>query len=324
MDLMKFAPLIPFVACAPLASPTLALGGAGGNQVFNPANGHYYEVVHTNVSWEEAKLAAESVSYLGVQGHLVTITDELEDSFVYFQINNGNPLGFTWFGLYQDLNDVNYSEPLGGWKWVTGEPVVYSNWFTAQPNNGGGNEHYGYYWPAFDWADTRLDSSAPTAYVIEYDTADAVPFCNGLTGGTGCPCGNVGSSSTGCGNSVGSGAKLLAMGTSELSNGDLGFIGEGLVPGQASILFQGENALGGGDGLLFGDGLRCAGFNVKRLGVRVPDASGSATWTALTSGTNIWSPGDVRHFQLWYADAAGTPCGGGFNTSNALEVSFYP
>ena len=30
-----------------------------------------------------------------------------------------------WIGLYQDVNDPNYSEPSGGWKWVDGSPLLY-------------------------------------------------------------------------------------------------------------------------------------------------------------------------------------------------------
>ena len=32
-------------------------------------------------------------------------------------------MGNIWIGLYQDLNDPNYSEPAGGWKWVNGTPA---------------------------------------------------------------------------------------------------------------------------------------------------------------------------------------------------------
>ena len=64
-------------------------------------NDHWYEVVNhgSGVSWDEAKALAESSTYLGLQGHLVTITSAAEDAFV---------LGFpvvgiqTWLGGFQD------------------------------------------------------------------------------------------------------------------------------------------------------------------------------------------------------------------------------
>ena len=48
-----------------------------------------------------------------------------------------------WIGFYQDLNDPNYSEPSGGWKWIDGTPLSYSNWAANEPNDGapGGQEH---------------------------------------------------------------------------------------------------------------------------------------------------------------------------------------
>jgi hypothetical protein len=37
-----------------------------------------------------------------------------------------------------------------------------------------------------------------------------------------------------------------------------------------------------------------------------------------------WSSGQTKCFQVWYADPLGAPCGGGFNLSNGVEVSFTP
>ena len=47
-----------------------------------------------------------------------------------------------WLGGFQDLTSPNYSEPSGGWTWVTGEPWSYTNWFPGEPNNTGGGEDY--------------------------------------------------------------------------------------------------------------------------------------------------------------------------------------
>ena len=42
----------------------------------NPANGHFYAAVAVSggIDWFDARVAAESRSFRGVQGHLVTIT----------------------------------------------------------------------------------------------------------------------------------------------------------------------------------------------------------------------------------------------------------
>ena len=42
-----------------------------------------------------------------------------------------------WIGLYQDHNAPDFSEPAGGWHWITGETVPYTNWHTNEPSNGG-------------------------------------------------------------------------------------------------------------------------------------------------------------------------------------------
>jgi hypothetical protein len=306
-----------------LMATTSAAQGAGGMIVFNQANGHHYEVVQSTVTWDQARIAAESVSHLGVQGHLVTLEDSAEDTFVYFNLIGG-ALGNAWLGLYQDMNDSSYSEPAGGWKWVTGEPLTYSNWYPGEPNNGGNTEHYAGYWPADQWNDYVLSSGNVGRYVIEYDTATAIPFCDSYSSTTGCPCGNVGSSGEGCANSMGWGASLTAGGTSSVTQSDLHFISIGLIPSQPSILFQGDQALAGGHGLLFGDGLRCVGVNVKRMGIRPADAVGSAMWVPALGPPTTWVPGDVQRFQVWYGNSLGSPCGTGFNTTNAIEVTFLP
>ena len=59
---------------------------------------------------------------------------------------------------------------------------------------------------------------------------------------------------------------------------DLAFAALQLPAAQPALLFAGLNAVNGGNGNPFGDGLRCAGGSVVRLGVRVPDANGNATY----------------------------------------------
>ena len=38
-----------------------------------------------------------------------------------------------WIGLYQDPQGA---EPAGGWTWVDGSPVTYSNWGINEPSDG--------------------------------------------------------------------------------------------------------------------------------------------------------------------------------------------
>lgn len=70
-------------------------------------NGHsYYRSVAAS-TWTVAKAACESMN-----GHLVTMSNAAENSFVYSQWNSG------WIGYYQDKTGAFYGEPNAGWRWT--------------------------------------------------------------------------------------------------------------------------------------------------------------------------------------------------------------
>ena len=95
-----------------------------------------------------------------------------------------------------------------------------------------------------------------------------------------------------------------------------------LPAGQPALLFAGLNQVQGGNGAHFGDGLRCAGGAVKRLGIVAASASGNAQWGPGLLQPAGWLPGDTRRFQVWYRDPSGSPCGNAFNLTNGYELSF--
>jgi hypothetical protein len=162
-------------------------------------------------------------------------------------------------------------------------------------------------------AEVEVLSESPTA-----------SFCFGDGSSLTCPCGNLGSAGGGCSNSTGSGAIVSSFGSSSLSAGDLGFAATGLIPGLPAILFQGNDVPAGGSGLVFGDGLRCAGTNIFRMGWMTVDPTGGAIWSQGLATQGQWASGDTRRFQVWYSDPSGSPCGMGFNTTNALELIIKP
>ncbi len=96
-----------------------------------------------------------------------------------------------------------------------------------------------------------------------------------------------------------------------------------LLPGQTGLLFTGTGTVASGAGLPFGDGLRCVGGTITRLGVRTPDATGSAHWGPGLAALWGWSAGQTRYFQCWYRDPSG-PCGNAFNLTAAVMVAFQP
>lgn len=149
-------------------------------------------------------------------------------------------------------------------------------------------------------------------------------YCFGDGSGTVCPCGNPAGADEGCANSTGIGATALADGSTSVGADDVTFGGHNLLPGQPALLFSGNNAVNGGNGVIFGDGLRCAGSSVKRLGVRVPDALGDATWGPGLAPAGQWGAGDTRRFQVWYRDPNASPCGSNFNLSHGVEITFTP
>jgi hypothetical protein len=287
-----------------------------------PVNGHYYLVVYETVPWDVAKATAESMSYQGVQGHLATYSDHEEDQWVYHTLA-GTALGNSWIGLYQDVNDPNYSEPAGGWLWVDGTPNTYTNWYApGEPNNGGGTEAYGGYWPGDQWNDYQISDANAAAYVVEFDTSSSTSFCFGDGTGTNCPCANNGGAGEGCANGGGAGATLLSTGSASVSIADFGLSASNLIGSQPGLYFQGNNAINAGLGISFGDGLRCAGGGVIRLQVRFSDANGSSSTTADLVTTGGVVPGDTKRYQIWYRDPLASPCGTLFNLSNGVELTF--
>ena len=96
-------------------------------------------------TWAEAKAAAEALTFMGVNGHLVTITSAGEQTFIEGLYDSQK----SWIGLTDDpafggTESAGQPNPrVDGWVWVTGEPVTYTNWWAAgEPNNQDGAENF--------------------------------------------------------------------------------------------------------------------------------------------------------------------------------------
>lgn len=149
-------------------------------------------------------------------------------------------------------------------------------------------------------------------------------YCFGDGTGTFCPCGNLAMNGGGCANGTGAGAVLTATGAPSIGADTLVLHATNLIPNQPGLYFQADNPLNGGNGIVFGDGLRCAGGNVVRIQVSVADSNGeSATSLAIAAKTGVQAA-ETKRYQLWYRDPATSPCGIGFNLSNGLEVTWTP
>lgn len=156
--------------------------------VENGGNGHYYEYVSLGrpLTWNDAKAQAEARSYLGAQGHLATVVSADEQAFLATEM----PVGAFYLGGYQDTSAQDYSEPSGGWRWITGEPFSYTSWYPNEPNDTAGSLSEEYLstlaTAGLLWNDDsgRRDIANPRGYIVEYPVPE--PSATLLLIGSGC------------------------------------------------------------------------------------------------------------------------------------------
>ncbi len=171
-------------------TPILALAIVSqANAAPTAFGGHWYDVVAASgLDWPSADTAATSASYLGLPGHLVTISSAGEDAFVNALVAGGG-FGEVWAGAYQ--NPASETDPEAGWTWVNGEGTFpgnnlgpqYAAWSplagsTAHPSGqpddfyGPASEQYmglNLWGPTGGWND---EGYLPliTGYVVEYQS----------------------------------------------------------------------------------------------------------------------------------------------------------
>ena len=111
-----------------------------GDANYLPSTGHYYfYVADLGITWTEARDAAASLNYFGLQGYLATITSEDES-----QLAGEQSTGTGWIGGSDQQNE-------GTWIWETGPEAgqvfwqgvangsaqngMFEFWNTNEPNN---------------------------------------------------------------------------------------------------------------------------------------------------------------------------------------------
>jgi hypothetical protein len=123
-------------------------------RVEDGGNGHWYRLVFDgHPSWTEAKQLAEQLG-----GYLATLTSKSENDLGGVLSRGATAM---LLGGFQDRASQDYSEPAGGWRWITGEPWTFTNWGSGEPNdanNGHGDpgEDYLSSWTGgqgFRWGD---------------------------------------------------------------------------------------------------------------------------------------------------------------------------
>src|SRR4029079_8294476 len=125
---------------------------------------------------------------------------------------------------------------------------------------------------------------------------------------TACPCGNnsAPADQAGCLNSLNVGAKLRGQGVASISADSALLLGS-QMPNSTVLYFQGTIQQTGGNGVSFGDGLRCAGGTVIRL-AKSRNVAGASMYPAGAQAPihvkgAVTAPG-TRTYQGWYRNAA--------------------
>ena len=277
---------------------------------FNPNNGRYYEVVPENVSWTIARDRAVATTWLGQPGRLAVLSNQADLDWVVNNLTLGRP----WIGAFQDTNHPQFSEPTGGWVWIDGTDMTFSNWAAGEPNNfasGGGDENYAEMYGNGEWNDAVDPHANTTHYLIEY-----------IVGGFGA---NYCSANA---NSTGSASSMSADGSPNVANNDLTLTASGLPNNSFGFFItsrsQGFAANPGGS-----QGNLCLGGIIGRFQQQIVNSGSNGSFsipadvTAFpdpTVGTVGVLPGDTWNFQAWHRDAVG-----GVTTSNftdGLEITF--
>ena len=157
-----------------------------------PSTKHFYRYIEKlDVTWKEAKVLADSMSYYGLQGYLATITSSDENNFIWTKID-----GIGWIGASDE-------ETEGDWKWVTGPEAgtlfwrggvngsrvnnEYSNWATGTEPNNAGDEDFAHInqnpnKPSKSWNDLENTGDGPNSqyyrsqgFIVEFGGIDGEP-----------------------------------------------------------------------------------------------------------------------------------------------------
>ncbi len=316
--------------------------GVNGDQGDNsaPAAGAAYVFVRNGTTWsQEAYLKASNTDERDHFGTSVAVWNDtvaigsIWESSGATGVNgtqgNGIPysgaayvfrrVGAAWSQLaYLKASNTDAHDELGQSVSVSGDLVVVGARYEKSSATGVNG----------DQGDNG-STKAGAAYVFVVNPGAA--FCPGDPGiGTPCPCVNDNDGSapgSGCANGVfASGAQLTGSGIASVSSDTLVLRTTHLEPGNSGLYFQADNDRS--PGIVWGDGLRCAGGSLRRLEVRFADASGTSHTTVRvsTKAGNV-TAGGTKYYQCWYRTTVNPPCGLGvndFNTSNGYAIQWRP
>ncbi len=179
-DIIKAVKDVVFESSSNLVSGEKYFSFTLGDANYLPSTNHYYEYIqNTGITWSDAKSAAETKTYFGLQGYLVTITTKEEA-----KLTGEQAAGAGWIG-------GSDAQKEGEWKWVTGPEngMIFWNglsngstpnfafWNIGEPNQMGDEDYAHITAPNVgilgSWNDLS-NTGAPTGdyqpkgYIVEY------------------------------------------------------------------------------------------------------------------------------------------------------------
>ena len=346
--------LLPFLLATPATAQSLNVDvGLNGTL---PVPAASYAGAGLAGTWNAAPVPANALPLVGLDGFPIAATLTSSGGFLAFDFDNpatGGDAGL----LLDDCQDLGGPSSSATWTFsglANGEYTVFT--YAWAPDNAGfrttvsvpgsidAAQSVGGAWGGAQalgvtHARHRVVVAAGTL-AIQLDTTVGFgslngfqlvrgalypPLCAGDGTGAACPCANTGASGRGCANSVDPGGGLLAAAGAASVGADTLLLSGSGMPSSSALYFQGSSAVAGGAGAAFGDGLRCAGGSVIRLGTKT-NAGGASQYPEggdlPVSVRGAVSAGDVRVYQVWYRNAAAFCTADTFNLTNGVRVEW--
>ncbi len=156
------------------------------NFYYNRGDGHYYlavdnegevqdEALGDQISWDEAKTAANALEKFGMQGYLATLTSEDENDFIAEYTDAQD----VWIGAARVDGDNSDCTVGKVWEWADG-PEEGTDFFTQTTPGSGGGTPIGTEFNA--WAEGEPNSNCNLASDPNWDEGYAVTNWNGDPG----------------------------------------------------------------------------------------------------------------------------------------------